>query len=262
MRGTWIAIAAVVVGLALVGGLALVRGGDETGVALADAAERIEGESMLMRFTMGMSDKSGDYSVRGEGPWTADSSRGIAEMTITFGDEPPIDMTLRNVGRDYWFRSKQLNGILPPGKRWVHSYDRAGPATTLTPSQFASFLADADDVEEIGAARVLDQAATHYRGVLDLEELADEIGGETGKQLEAALEREDIPEGSKPGMPIEAWLAEDDGLPVRMRIWSGDAKASMDMTIDILEYGVSVEVEPPPENTVIEESEFDRLTGS
>lgn len=261
MRRRWIAIAAVVAGVMYVGWLAAFRGGESGVVALADAAERIEGESMLMRFTMGMSDSSGDYSVRGEGPWTADNSRGTAEMTMTFEDEPPIRMKLRNVGRDYWFSSKQLTGILPPGKRWVHSYDRAGPATTVTPSQFASFLAEADDVEEVGEARVHNQAATHYRGVLDVRELADEIGGDTKRQLEAALEQADVPEGSKPGLPIEAWLAADDGLPVRMRIWSGGEEESMDMTIDILEYGVPVDVEPPPADTVIEESEFDRLTG-
>ena len=33
------------------------------------------------------------------------------------------------------------------------------------------------------------------------------------------------------------------------------------MTIDILECGVPVDVELPPAETVIEESEFDRLTG-
>jgi hypothetical protein len=259
MRRAWIAIA--VVGAALVAGFLLVRGGDSAGVALADAAERIEGESMRMRFVMGMTDASGDYSVRGEGPWTADNSRGSAEMTLAFEDEPPIRMTLLNVGRDYWFRSKEFAGMLPRGKRWVHSYDRAGPATTMTPSQFAGFLAEADEVEEIGEARVLDQAATHYRGIIDLEELADELGGETKEQLEAALEQQDIPDGKKPGLPIEAWIAEDEGLPRRMRLWSDADEASMDITIDILEYGVPVDVEPPPASTVIEEAEFDRLTG-
>ena len=40
----------------------------------------------------------------------------------------------------------------------------------------------------------------------------------------------------------------------------GNEKESLDMTIDVLEYGVPVEVEPPPSGKVIEQSEFDELT--
>lgn len=259
MRRAWIAITAVL-GVALVGGFILVRGGDSAGVALANAADRIEGESIRMRFVMGMSDSSGEYSVRGEGPWTADGSRGSAEMTVSFEDEPPIKMTLLNVGRHYWYRAKEFAGLLPRGKRWVHSFDRAGPATTLTPSQFASLLGDADAVEEVGEARVLDQAATHYRGILDLEDVTEVLGADAKEQLQEALERENFPDDKKPGLPLEAWIAEDDGLPLRIRLWTDAEKASMDVTTDFLEYGVPVEVEPPPASTVIEESEFDRLT--
>jgi hypothetical protein len=259
MRRGW--IAGVVAAVVLVG-IAVVRSGESPRVvALAEAAERIEGESMLMRFTMGISDSEGDYAIRGQGPWTADSSRGSAVATVTFENERPIRMTLLNVGRDYWFRSRAFAPIMPRGKRWVHSFDRAGPATTLTPSQLASFLAEADYVEEVGESRVLDQAATHYQGMVDLNDLADEIGGDTKEQLQAALEKENVPDDRKPGMPIEAWISKEDGLPLRIRCSGGDGESSMDMTIDILEYGVEVDVRPPPPSAVIEEAEFDRLTG-
>jgi hypothetical protein len=258
-RGAWIAVGAAAAAVLLVA-LALVRGGDSAGVALADAAERIEGESMRMTFIMGASEAGEEYSARGEGSWTADSSRGSAEMTITVANERPVRMTMLNIGRDYWFRAKEFASILPAGKRWVHSFDRAGPTTTLTPSQFTAFLADADEVEEVGEARVLDQPTTHYQGVLDLEDLADEIGGDTQEALEAAIEKENAPEGAKVVLPIEAWISED-GLPVRLRISAHGTKSSIDLTADILEYGVPVEVEPPPPSTVIEEAEFNRLTG-
>jgi hypothetical protein len=62
-------------------------------------------------------------------------------------------------------------------------------------------------------------------------------------------------------MSIDAYISED-GLPVRLRMWGGETDDnSFDMTTDIVEYGVPVEVEEPPSSQVIEEDEFDRLTG-
>jgi hypothetical protein len=62
-------------------------------------------------------------------------------------------------------------------------------------------------------------------------------------------------------MSIDAYISED-GLPVRLRIWGGESDDnSFDITTDILEYGVRVEVDQPPPSRVIEEAEFNRLTG-
>ena len=74
-------------------------------------------------------------------------------------------------------------------------------------------------------------------------------------------EQADPAPGQKVGLPIEAWISEE-GLPVRMCFKCGNAKESFDMTMDVLEYGVPVEVEPPPGPKVIEQSEFDRLTAA
>jgi hypothetical protein len=262
MRGvSVVSVVSVVVLFVLIGVAMMTRGADSTGVvALAEAAERLEGESMRARFVMGISDASGDYAIRGEGPWAADSSRGSAETVVTYQGERPVRMTLLNIGRDYWFRIKGFQSLMPRGKRWVHSYDRAGTATSLTPSQFARLLAEADYVEEVGAARVNEQPASHYRGMLEVDELADALGGDAKEQIERMLEEQNVPSDRKAGVPIEAWLGED-GLPLRIRCSATTREESVDMTIDVLEYGVPVDVEPPPASTVIEEAEFDRLTG-
>jgi hypothetical protein len=261
VRTKWLAVVAVVaVGVVLIA-LAMRPSGNSAGVALADAAGRIDGESMRMRLNIGIVDASGEYAVSGVGSTAADSSRGTFDLTVTFEGEQPVRMRMLNIGDDFWYRAKQFAQILPRGKRWVHAADNTTPATTLSPSEFARFLSEADDVEELGQDRVLDQPATHYQGVLDVKAMADEIGGESKERIAAMLEEADVPAGAKAGLPVEAWISQD-GLPVRMRLSAGGREESLDMTADILEYGVPVEVEPPPETSVIEEAEFERLTGA
>jgi hypothetical protein len=253
----WIAAAVVaVVGLAVT--FFVLRG--DSSSALADAAGQMEGENMRAKLVMGMTDSSGTYSITGEGVIAADNSTGEMDMAVDVENEK-LDMVIRNIGDQYWFRSPQFRPIMPPGKQWVHSVDRTTPASTLTPSEFASFLAEADDVDEVSdSERVQGQVTTHYSGVVDVEDLADEIGGESQERFEAAVEQMDPKPGQKVGLPVEAWIS-DDGMPLRMRVYADGSPNSFDAKIDILEYGVEVDVEPPPEATVIEEAEFNRLTG-
>jgi hypothetical protein len=264
-RKRWTAVGGIcAVAAAIVLGVALIPGDKSPGVALADAAGRIEGESMRMRLKMGFTDADGTYSVTGVGNMAADSSRGTMDMTFKMEGEPvPIRMRMLNIEDEFWFRYRtpEAAQMMPKGKPWVHMVDRTVAPSTLTPSEFAEFLSEADEVEEVGEARVMDQATTHYRGMIDVEKLGDEVGGETKERIQRAIESQNLPEGKKLGLPVEAWISED-GLPVRLRMWCGQGKDSFDMTMDVIDYGVPVEVQPPPRSKVIEEAEFDQLTAS
>ena len=119
----------------------------------------------------------------------------------------------------------------------------------LTPSQFARFLSEADDVSEVGEERIRGRMATHYQGTVDLEELFDEVGEESEERVERLLDGS----SNAPDMGVDAYIAED-GLPVRLRMWVGESDYDwFDQTIDILEYGVPVDVQPPPDSRVIED---------
>jgi hypothetical protein len=262
-RRRWAGIAAVcAVAAGIVVALALLPGSDSPGVSMADAASRIEGESMRMRFAMGVVSSDGTFSASGEGVVSADNTRGELDMKLEMEGEPePIEMRMRNIDDDFWYRMPQVDHMLPQGKRWIHEVDNVTPAQSLTPSEFAAFLAEADEVEKVGETEVRGQQTTHYRGMLDIEKLGDEIGGETKERLERAIEQADPEPGQKIGFPVEAWISED-GMPVRMSFKCGNAQESFDMTIDVLEYGVPVEVEPPPASKTIEQSEFEQLTAA
>jgi hypothetical protein len=256
----WAAGGAVVA--AILAAILLIGGDDSPGVPLAEAAERIEGQSMRQRVDMTYGDSTGRYEMSGEGVVTADSSRMSFDMKVSMeGERGARRFLMRNLGEDYWFRVPALDEVMPEGRRWIHAVDNATPATLLTPAEFVEFLTEADEVSEAGEKRLLGKDTTKYQGVIDLEELADEIGGDAQERLQRALEQENFPDNRRPGIGIDAYIAED-GLPVRLVMWGGETDDnSLYMTTDILEYGVPVEVEAPPPAKTIEEAEFNRLTG-
>jgi len=261
-RGKWAAAAGVVV-VVILAAVLLLPSEDSPGVSLAEAAARIEGQSMHQRVTMRFGDSTGQYEIKGEGVAAADESRGELEMTVAMKGEPGKQRAVvRVIGDEYWGRFPGLQHLMPEGKRWVHAVDNTTPASNLTPSEFVEFLTEADEVSEAGEKTIDGKVTTKYTGIIDLEELADEIGGDTKERLERALEQENFPDDKRPGLNIDAYVSNGDGLPVRLVLWGGESdNDSFYMETDILEYGVPVEVEPPPAAQTIEEAEFNRLTG-
>jgi hypothetical protein len=210
------------VAAALVAAFVLLGDDDSPGVALADAAERIEGESMRQRILLRYGDSTGRYEITGQGVSSADGSHIEFDTDVAIKGQGKVRTLMRSVGDDYWFRYPEFDSEMPRGKRWVHMVDKTTAPTTLTPSEFAKFLTEADEVSEIGEERVLGQQTTEYQGMIDLEELADEIGGETKERLERGLEAENFPEDKRPGLAINAYISEN-GFPVRLRVWAARA---------------------------------------
>jgi hypothetical protein len=244
-------VLAVAAALAAAGiaAVALLGGDGSKGVSLAEAAANVKGESMRARFDIEGSESGESFSFVGEGTMSADSTAGVMKGTLTVAGQQPIDADIRLRGADAWMASEQFANVMPPGKRWLHMRDPAMAAQTMTPSEFVRFLEDADDVEDLGEEPVAGTRATHFRGKVDVGELAEETGGATAKRFERILA------GRKLEMPIDVWVTAD-GLPKLMRINIDDGAARVRMEVEALEYGVPVNVEPPPERTVVEESEF------
>jgi hypothetical protein len=240
------AAALAVAGIAAV---ALFGGDDSKGISLAEAAANVKGESMRAKFDVEGTENGESFSFVGEGTMSADSTAGVMKGTLTVAGEQPIDADLRMRGADAWMASEQFAGVMPPGKRWLHMRDPELATQTMTPSEFVRFLEGAGEVEDLGEEPVAGTRATHFRGKVDVGELAEETGGATAKRLEQALA------GRELEMPIDVWVTAD-GLPKLMRINIDDGAARVRMEVEALEYGVPVNVEPPPERTVVEESEL------
>ena len=78
----------------------------------------------------------------------------------------------------------------------------------------------------------------HFAGEVNARELAEETGGETAKRFEKVV-------GDRLFVPMEAWIDEE-GRPRGSTMSVDTGGESMSMTVDILEYGVPVDVQAPP----------------
>jgi hypothetical protein len=239
-------VTVAIVAAALVVGLV---GRGASGSSLASAADRMQGQNMRLKLTMGVSDpRDGDAAVSMTGVSSADGSRSAGRGVYDpKAKGPSVTMDIRMIRDDMWMHVIGLPGVMPKGKRWVHMVDRSHAPETLTPAEFTRFLADADGVEVVGEDEPMGgDVTTHYQGTVNIQEIADELQGES----KARLER--LTRGRRADLPIDAWIGRD-GLPKRISVSASGAGSSADITVDVLEYGVPVDVSPPPAAQVIEE---------
>jgi hypothetical protein len=227
--------------------LVLLVGGSEES-SLAQAAARMDGQNMRMSFVMGLHTSGRQFSFSGEGVSAADSSQMSFDgrMSTQTGAAKLKFIVLRGTS---WMSSPQLASELPKGKQWVHLKDAKVAPQTLTPSEFADFLAHAGGIRRLDDGEVRGQAVERYAGTVDVKALARRTGGSYAKQLEQSLGGKDL------RLPIEAWIAKD-GLPARLRLHYKEGADSFDITMDILRYGVPVHIAAPAPASVAEQSEL------
>jgi hypothetical protein len=239
--GGLIAAVAVIVVVALLS----IGGGN----SLAEAAENLKGENVRMQVTLGFVEEGEDVSMTGIEVQTADNSRSRYDAKTTVeGLDEPLDQTVLAIGDDVYVRTPAFDEFMPEGKRWVHMVDRTASLTTMSMADHAAFLADADNVEDKGETTIRGRRVTHYQGDVNIRDLAQETGGSLERYWEDNAGDRDL------FIPIEAWIG-DGGRPERIAV----NLPNNSITVDILEFGVPVEVEAPPENQLISEAEFNRI---
>ena len=119
-------------------------------------------------------------------------------------------------------------------------------------------LRASDENEVVGSEEVRGAETTHFRARVDLRKLV--------KQLPATERPEDDVVQLLGSVPVEIWIDDESRL---RRITIDEREPEKDTnpvatttTVELFDYGVEVEVEPPPSDELISQEEFDRLTGS
>ncbi|MFE0675984.1 hypothetical protein [Streptomyces sp. NPDC058867] len=160
-------------------------------------------------------------------------------------DDPTIHCLLVD-GVYYYDVDAQPSGPIA-GKEWIKVDSSAvfgdsgseaykGGGENGNPTASLKSLKYADDVENLGTETVNGQSATHYRAVLDKEDLG---------QYQEAYSGEDSMIGDMTGgadsMSMEIWVNDDD-LPVRLEQVIGSLKVSMDFD----RFGATKDISAPP----------------
>ena len=242
-----LALAAGLTGLLLVGR----DGGQSSAQAAVKQAAAKSAEAGSSRFTMSwQGPELPDQSLlpRVEGTMDYLHHRGsvlygtqmqvIVDGEVTYAKWP---MPWRH--KDAWIRYEQGSEQPDP----LDLQDRA----TRNPIGLLGFLTGAgDDFRTVGSESVRGAETTHYEGRLDLQKVVDQAPADKRAELQDSLNF--LAEDGPKTVPFGLWV-DVDGVAHRLRV---DEQGGAGITIEYYDFGVSVQVTPPPAKEIVSAEEL------
>jgi hypothetical protein len=198
------------------------------------------------------------------GRFTYDFSGYAESLGLPGGDEWVSDVVM--LDDRFFIRFPFLTDDLPEAKPWIEAeiHTESGlSASQLAsiggandPAQILRFLRGASgEVEEVGSEQVRGVMTRHFRATVEFARVIEQAPEEAQASLREQLDRR-VEAGFGDTIDMEVWIDED-GLARRIRQRDPEA----DITMDLFDFGVDVDVEPPPSDQVMTEQEYDRLIG-
>jgi hypothetical protein len=251
--------------------LPLACGGAELSpeAAVAEAATRTEDEgSARVSFTGTLTGiPGGSFTVQGEGEFARGRGRMTFDLAGIAGGSGSLEMIFDQLVIYMRFPA-EIQAQLPGGKSWVRmdletlaeeqgidlgalmQFSQSDPTQSLQYLRGAS-----DDFEEVGSEPVRGVDTTHYRGTIDLRKAAEGLPEEARESVDRVIELTGERE-----LPVDVWI-DDDGLARRITYEQplpapGAEDASMELTMEFFDFGLDVDVEPPPAEDVIDIQEL------
>jgi hypothetical protein len=164
----------------------------------------------------------------------------------------------------FFMRLPALTRDLPEAKPWIEieiktesgltPSELAGIGGANDPARLLQFLQGASgEVNTVGEEQVRGVDTTRYRATVELARVIEKAPEDARTSLREQLERREQA-GLGTTFDMEVWIDED-GLARRIR----QADPEGDITMDLYDFGIDVDVEPPPSDQVMTEEELDRL---
>lgn len=251
--------------------LVLAGCGSASGSSLDDAAEATGAETSRvdMVYRVEATEKEKEHVYRSTGVF--DYPGGRAVMTTSdpvpyYGDDVQLE-EIRLIGQTaywrwvikgetYWMKQSPVEKSGDPVEFLI-----PGPGTPTKPTDVLTrVLLASEGNEELGKEDVRGEETTHYRARVNLDELVKQMPENERPPEELAWQ------WGGPIVPVDIWIDGDSRLRkivvVRPATRGKDAPARphLTTTVELYDYGVEVDVEPP-EGALISEEKFDELTG-
>jgi hypothetical protein len=242
--------------------------------AVAQAATKYEeaGSSRVSMSATMTGVPGGPFTFRGEGEFDRERGRMTMDMSElgeatggAFAGE--LEMILDDLVM-YMKFPEAITEQLPGGKSWVRiDLREAGKELGIDleelmqvqqsdPSQSLQYLRGAsDDFKEVGEEEVRGVETTHYRGTIDLHKAVEQLPEDSRESFERAIDLIGTDD-----LPLDVWI-DDDGMARRMKYEqplpsAGGEEGAMELTMEFFDFGVDVDVEPPPADEVIDIQEL------
>jgi hypothetical protein len=163
-------------------------------------------------------------------------------------------------GDTVYFNWPSLMTWLPKDKPWLRSTESDDPfdpeAKALRdPTRLLHFLRSTSiDVRRVGTEAIGGAQTTHYEGTLDLQKIVDQAPADERPLLQDDLDF--MKQDTATTISYGLWVDASD-ITRRLRIDGGDGRSFE--TIDFFDYGVTVDVQPPPQSQILSDDEFAAL---
>lgn len=238
-------------------------------VLAADRTQEAGTARMWMDMTMDGPD--GLVTSTSDGAFDMDAGHGHMTMDMDMPDAPAGTPELGTTeavyaGTTIYMKMPTLSAHLPPGKPWVSlDLQAAGEEVgldfgalmqsgTSDPTQTLQYLRGASgEVTVVGEETVRGADATHYRATISLDKIVEEAPDDLRDRLKPTIELLKEWAGTDE-LPVDVWI-DDEGRMVRQSqsftYAAGPAAGtSMDMTLEMYDFGTDVEVDLPPPSEV------------
>jgi hypothetical protein len=212
-----------------------------------------------------------DYAAQ-KGRLTYDLSDLFAAAGQDIGSEPAeivVDGTV------FYMKFPALSSLLPGAKEWIkfdlatlgkesgfdlaqlQQLNQGDPAATL------EYLRATGDVEEVGQEDLDGVETTHYRATVDVDKAIEQAPAESRAALQAQIDQ--LKAAGLEKLPIDVWI-DGDGLPRKftydVTVDTNGQKVRTVVEMELTDYGVEVEVTPPPADQVTDFSELASQLGA
>jgi hypothetical protein len=236
--------------------------------AAATKTENAGGYKLTM--TTKMTAAGVGFSITAQGVF--DRDRGELEMNMNdllkqSGAPAGTDATMKAIYLTedgdpvLYMRLGLLAGQLPAGKTWMRiDLEKAGKGLGLdfnqlmggaaqNPTSSLDLLRSSADFSEVGKETIDGVETTHYHGVVDLQK-ASKTAGLSSSVIQRLTEM-----GAPSHYPMDVWV-DDAGLIRRFtsrydQAFSGKV-VTLEMTMDMSDYGMAVDVTAPPADEVFD----------
>jgi hypothetical protein len=252
--------------------LALAGCGSGTASSLEDAAEATGAETsrveIVYRAAATKTKTEKEYVFRSTGLFDYPSGRAVMTTSdpVPFYGEGVELREIRVIGRTaywrwvvkgkaYWMKQDPIEKSGDPAELLI-----PGPGTPTKPTDVLSRVLLASDAnEKLGTEDVRGEETTHYRAQVNLRELVKQVPASERPPDELARQ------WGGPVVPVDIWIDGDSRLRKIVITRPANNESDPDTpalttTVELYDYGVAVDVQPP-EGELLSDEEFNELTG-
>jgi hypothetical protein len=237
---------------------------------VAAAATKTENGGAKVSMTASLKAPTGEsYAVSAAGVVSKDEGDVIVQLPNS-GGQAELRYLDENGDRVLYVNAPQLSNSILGGKPWVRvdlqqlgqklGIDLnqlgagAGAGAGQNPGDILDLLRSVGSVQTVGTETVGGASTTHYRATIELDQVAQNLGGPLGQVAYDELTKS----GAPTSVPVDVWVG-DDGLVHQVKIdetvpVQSGGTATVQVQLDVSDYGAPASVAAPPSDQVLDVS--------